>query len=61
LNLQKILVAFDVTKEDALRLLVTEEVSEDEAAIIELVARLLTKGSKGSKRQVKDILKALVD
>jgi transcriptional regulator with XRE-family HTH domain len=61
LNLQKILVALDVTKEDALRLLVTEDLSEDEAAIIDLVARLLKKGTKKEKRQATDILKTLVD
>ena len=60
LNLEKILAALDVSKEDALRLLITEDLSKDEADIIEHVARLLTKGSKKSKRQAGDILKALV-
>lgn len=59
LNLQKILAALDVSKEDALRLLITENLTKDEAAIIESVVRLLTKGSKKSKRQAADILKAL--
>ena len=60
LNLEKILAALDVSKEDVLRLLITEDLTKDEAAIIDHVARLLTKGSKKSKRQASDILKALV-
>ena len=51
LNLEKILVALDVSKEDALRLLITEDMTKNEAAIIEHMARLLTRGSKKSRRQ----------
>jgi hypothetical protein len=58
---QTILAALEVTKGDALRLLITEDLSEDEAAIIELIARLLVRGTKKSKRQVRGILKELID
>jgi hypothetical protein len=58
---QTILAALEVTKGDALRLLITEDLSEDEAAIIELIARLLNRGTKKSKRQVRGILKELID
>ena len=37
-----------------------ESVSDDEAAILEAVSRLLRRGSKKSKRQVRVILEALV-
>ncbi len=59
--LKKILAALDVTKEEALRLLITEDLSKDEAAIIDHVDRLLTRGSKKSKRRVSIVLKELVN
>jgi hypothetical protein len=43
LNLERILAAFEVSKEDTLRLLITEDLSKDEADIIEHRARLLTR------------------
>lgn len=60
LNLQKLILALEVNQEDLLSLFLVEPVSDDEAAILEAISRLLRRGSKKSKRQVRGILEALV-
>ena len=60
LNLQKLLQALEVSIEDLLPSLMPGTSSDDEAAILEAISRLLRRGSKKSKRQVRVILQALV-
>jgi XRE family transcriptional regulator, regulator of sulfur utilization len=61
LNVQRLLVGLEVNKEEVVKLLRTADMSDDEAAIIELVARLFAHGTKKAKRQVRGVLTELVE
>jgi transcriptional regulator with XRE-family HTH domain len=61
LNLQKLLHALETEKAETLRLLITDDLSTEERAVIELAARLLAQGTLKAKRQAGVILKALLE
>ena len=60
LNLQKLLQALEISREDLLTSLMPGTSSDEEAAILEAISRLLGRGSKRAKRQVRLILQALL-
>ncbi len=60
-NLQKLLRSMNVNKEEVIRLLITENLSEDDKAILSLTIRILSKGRRKTKSQTRQILQALAD
>jgi transcriptional regulator with XRE-family HTH domain len=60
-NLQRVLIGMRVRKEEVLRLLISENLSEDDKAIINLAIRILSSGTSKTKIQTRKILEALAD